>query len=175
VSALCYNKEIGVVVSGSFTGRLCVHLARSGLLLRCICDLEGRGISVVCTAGLGYIAVHTAHDKMLTLFWVNGQRLTQVQLPTEITCMAVNRNTSNVFVCGHGDGSLSFLQTWDLKVVRVIDTLKEFGAITSIAFSQDTQVLLVGSKSGVFSVVADGDREVEVEMPRSTSPPIMMI
>jgi len=174
VSALCYNKELGVVVSGSVTGRLCVHMARSGVLLRSICDLEGRGISVVCAADQGYIAVHTAHDKMLTLFWVNGQRLAQVELSTEITCMAVNRNTSNVFVCGHEDGSLSFRHTWDLEVVRVIDTLKSYGAISSVAFSHDTQVLLVGSKSGTFSVVADGDREVSAEKSRPTSPPMMI-
>ena len=177
VSAMHYSKALDAVVSGSENGRICVHTASSGQLVRCVSDLEeeGHAIDILSTTHLGYVVAHTARNMMLHLFWINGQPLAKTKVHCRVTCMVVNHTTSDTLVCGMKDGSLSFRQAWDLVETRVMDAMCVHGAISSLTFSNDTQELLVGAENGTFAIVTDSDREApDSQKPRASSPNMLI-
>lgn len=75
VTAISYNSDLELVLSGSASGTLCVHSAKSGAFVRSIDFLRGKSIDVLLLTNAGYIVAHSWDDKMLHLFWVNGNHI----------------------------------------------------------------------------------------------------
>lgn len=75
VTAISYNSDLELVLSGSASGTLCVHSSKSGAFVRSIDFMRGKSIDVILLTSAGYIVAHSWDDKMLHLFWVNGNHI----------------------------------------------------------------------------------------------------
>lgn len=80
ITAISYNSDLELVLSGSASGILCIHSAKNGAFVRSIDFLRGKSIDVLVLTSSGYIVAHSWDDKMLHLFWVNGNHITSANV-----------------------------------------------------------------------------------------------
>jgi WD40 repeat protein len=116
----------------------------------------GSSIDILLVSPFGYIVAHSWESLEIHLFWVNGQHLTSSILMSKVECMVACAGTTNIFVCGCSDGSVSFRQLWDLTEVSYLQD-KHHGSVTCLSFSDDAQYLMIGCEDGTFSVAADSE------------------
>mmetsp|Transcript_9168 Transcript_9168/g.20219 ORF Transcript_9168/g.20219 Transcript_9168/m.20219 type:complete len:135 (+) Transcript_9168:535-939(+) len=131
--------------------------------------MEGASVDLVVASSPGYLVAHSWTDLRMHVFWLNGQHLLSATLPTRIECMTTD-STGLVLITGSSHGLLSFREIWSLQELSSMD-FNEYGAITSLAFSEDTQFLLVGSEDGTLSVATDPEerwRALDAALQKST-------
>ena len=153
ITALSYNIDLDIVFSGSEFGKLCIHTVSKGQFVRSMDDMLGAPVDVVLATTPGYLVAHSFKDLSIHLFWINGQHRTATYAAVKTQTFAVNSH-SNVLVCGSIDGLILLRSLWNLETLYQIDLSAHLG-ITSLAFTDDYQYLLIGSEDGSFSVGAD--------------------
>ena len=80
ITALSFNSELQLVLSGSSSGLLCIHSVRNGAFVRSIDRLKGHSIDVVLLASCGYVVAHTGDGRQIHLFWINGTHIRSIEV-----------------------------------------------------------------------------------------------
>jgi len=173
VRCISYSSVLDVVLSGGEDGRLCLHSVRNGQYVRCIthAETEGASVDLVVASCPGYLVAHSWASLRMHVFWLNGQHLLSTTMPAKIECM-ITDSTGLILITGSSHGILSFREIWSLEEVKSVD-LSQHGAITSLAFSEDNQFLLIGSADGSFSIATDPEARLRAFDAALQKTPIM--
>ncbi|KAI6653618.1 hypothetical protein LOD99_3513 [Oopsacas minuta] len=104
-------------------------------------------ISVACESGGG--------GSTLSVWTINGQFVKQLNVNVGITCMqytaALEGVYVNVLVTGHRDGWVRFLSSWNLTIIRELNTYTN-NNITALAFGPSYKEIVVASENGCVSL-----------------------
>ena len=156
VTALAICIPYSIMVSGSADRSIIVWDINRVAFVRSISTPKEAG-SVICIAishTLGDIAVACESGgggSTLSVWTINGQFIKQLHMNIGITCMqytaALEGVHINVLATGHQDGWVRFLSSWNLSIVRELNTHTN-NTITAIGFGPTYKEVVVGSENG---------------------------
>ena len=156
VTALAICIPYSIMVSGSADRSIIVWDINRIAFVRSISTPKEAG-SVTCIAishTLGDIAVACESGgggSTLSVWTINGQYVRQLQMHNGITCMqytaALEGVHVNVLATGHHNGWVNFLSSWNLSVVRELNTFTN-NTITAIGFGPTYKEVVIGCENG---------------------------
>jgi len=153
ITCIYHSADLGIIVSASSDGLICVHTVRNGQFVRAIRNLVGQTVDDVLVCPTGYLLASSKSERKLYLFWLNGQHLQTVTTETEIETLMVN-GAGNVLVCGMADGMVEMRSLTALEPISEHD-LTSHGSVTAMWCTLDQQFIIVGSSDGTFTVLTD--------------------
>jgi WD40 repeat protein len=161
ITCVDLDSDLDAVVSGSQSGKICVHTIKRGEFIRSFCappvqdSAQPGPVSKIALDTTGNLVAHM-RDRGLHTFTINGICLCSTDAGEHLNDMTIC-SRGEILITGGDACRLLIRRTCDLSVTAMLD-LSRHGPIRCIALTPDDlnpmeQFLFIGSDDGMITIV----------------------